>query len=54
MQMHNFFDRALLATVLTLVLLTLVTGCACGRFFPASSDVAGLSISPTNTSDQTR
>ena len=34
MQMHNFFDRALLATVLTLVLLTLVTGCACGRFFP--------------------
>ena len=49
MQMHNFFDRALLATVLTLVLLTLVTGCACGRFFPASSDVAGLTISPTNT-----
>ena len=50
MQMHNLYKRALLATVLAVVLLTLVTGCACGKFFPASTDVAGLSISPTSTS----
>ena len=52
MQMHNFFNRALLVTVPAVVLLTLVTGCTCGEFFRDSKDVVGVSISPTNTSIQ--
>ena len=52
MQMHIFFNRILLTTVLAVVLLTLVTGCTCGEFFRDSSDVVGVSISPTNTSIQ--
>jgi trimeric autotransporter adhesin len=52
MQMQNFFNRILPATVLAVVLLTSVTGCNCGKFFRDSSDVVGVSISPTNTSIQ--
>ena len=50
MQMHNFFNRALLAIVLAVVLLTLATGCTCGEFFRDSKDVVGATISPINTS----
>jgi trimeric autotransporter adhesin len=52
MQIHNFFNRVFLATVLAVVLLTLVTGCTCGEFFRDSSEVVGVSISPANTSIQ--
>ena len=52
MQMQNFFNRIRPATVLAVVLLTLITGCTCGEFFRDSKDVVGISISPTNTSIQ--
>ncbi len=51
MQMHNFINRAP-ATVLAVVLLTLVIGCTCGEFYRDSKDVVGVSISPTDTSIQ--
>ena len=54
MQMHDLFNRALLATVLAVVLLTLVTGCACGRFFPRFERRCRAQHEPGQHQHQTR
>jgi trimeric autotransporter adhesin len=52
MQMRSTFKRILEAAIVALVLLVLITGCACGKFFRDSTDVIGVSISPANASIQ--